>query len=311
MYNYKFIEHRKGWYWFSAILVALSLTSIIVFGFNYGLDFTGGSLLEVEFNGPRPDIAAVEKIYVDTSIGEPQVQPSGNDKYIIRSSQLAEDQHQAILGALRGAEPTSTATSTATTTVTTLTELRFESIGPTIGQELKRRAIYAIVFVLIAIVAYLSYAFRRASRPVASWKYGTAAIIALAHDVIILAGVFSVLGHFLYIKVDSLFVTAILTLLGFSVHDTIVTLDRVRENLTHKQDLTFADLVNVSINETLTRSINTSVTTLFALIAIYFFGGETTKHFSLALIIGIIVGTYSSIFIASPLLVTAYRLQKK
>ncbi|HLD27489.1 MAG TPA: protein translocase subunit SecF, partial [Patescibacteria group bacterium] len=190
------------------------------------------------------------------------------------------------------------------------TELRFDSIGPTIGNELKRKSFYAIIVVLLAIILYIAYAFRKVSKPVESYKYGAAAIIALIHDLLIIIGVFAVLGHFLNVQIDSYFVTALLTILGFSVHDTIVTFDRTRENLKRHQDKTFEEVVNLSVNETIIRSLNTSLTTVFVLLAIFLFGGETIRYFVLALALGLIVGTYSSIFLASPLLMIWYRLKK-
>ena len=162
---------------------------------------------------------------------------------------------------------------------------------------------------LVFIVLYIAYAFRKVSKPVASWKFGIAAIIALTHDILVIAGIFAALGYFLNIEVDSLFVTALLTILGFSVHDTIVTFDRTRENLFKNNNKSFSEIVNISVNQTIVRSINTSVTTLLVLLAIYFFGGESIKNFVLALVLGVIIGTYSSIFLASPLL-TIWRKRK-
>ncbi len=190
-------------------------------------------------------------------------------------------------------------------------EKRFESVGPVIGQELRSRSLWAIVVVLLMIILYIAYAFRKVSRPVASWRYGLAAIIALIHDVTIPAGFFAVLGHYLGVEVGLLFVTALLTILGFSVHDTIVVFDRIRENLRKGVAGDFENTVEVSINQTISRSINTSLTVILTLLAVYLFGGETTKYFALTLIIGVFFGTYSSIFIASPLLVSWERYRQK
>lgn len=184
-------------------------------------------------------------------------------------------------------------------------ERRFDTIGPTIGQELRTKSLIAIALVILLIVSYIAFAFRSVSQPLASWKYGATTVVALIHDVIIPAGFFAVAGRFLGFEVDTLFVTAVLTILGFSVHDTIVVFDRIRENLkrpSFRGD--FEALVNQSVRETLVRSLNTSLTVILALAAVYFFGGVSTKVFSVTLIVGIVVGTYSSIFIASPLLVT-------
>ena len=185
-------------------------------------------------------------------------------------------------------------------------ELSFETVGPTVGQELKQRSITALIIVLLAIIAYISFTFRKVSKPVPSWRYGVVAVVALLHDVLIPIGVFAVLGHYLDVKIDILFVTAALTVLGFSIHDTIVVFDRIRENIIRHPGKTFEETVNKSVNQTLARSINTSLTALIVLLAVFLFGGVTIKYFVLMLILGIVCGTYSSIFIASPLLVSWY-----
>jgi preprotein translocase subunit SecF len=184
----------------------------------------------------------------------------------------------------------------------------FDSIGPILGAEALRKALVSIVLVILGIVLFITFVFRKVSEPVSSWKYGLVAIIALIHDVIIPTGVFSILGHFYGYEIDTLFVTAILVILGFSVHDTIVVFDRVRENLRlSSAKKPFIEVVGESINQTIVRSVNTSLTTLIALLVLYFYGGSSTEHFSLALIIGIAAGTYSSIFVGSALLVTIER----
>ncbi len=184
-------------------------------------------------------------------------------------------------------------------------------MGPLLGTEALRKALVSIVLVILAIVLFIAFAFRKVSQPISSWKYGVVAIIALIHDVIIPTGVFSVLGHYAGYEVDTLFVTALLVVLGFSVHDTIVVFDRVRENLGHaKANKPFSEIVGESISQTFTRSINTSMTTLLALVVLYFVGGQSTQHFSLALIVGIVAGTYSSVFLGSPLLVTIWKWQE-
>lgn len=192
------------------------------------------------------------------------------------------------------------------------TQLSVDFINSSVSKELKTKSLNAIVIAIASIMAYIAWAFRRVSRPVQSWKYGAGAVIALAHDILITAGVFSLLGHFYGIEVGIPFIAALLTILGFSVHDTIVVYDRTRENLlrtSHKEP--FADVVNRSLNETLVRSINTSFTVVITLLAIYLFGGVSIKYFALALLVGVTFGTYSSIFIASALLVTSYNLTVK
>ncbi|MFH0873327.1 MAG: protein translocase subunit SecF, partial [Candidatus Komeilibacteria bacterium] len=194
---------------------------------------------------------------------------------------------------------------------TDFTELRFESIGPVIGQELRTKSIWSIIAVLIAIILYIAFAFRKVSRPVASWKYGVAAVIALAHDLITAVGIYALAAHFMRWEVDGLFITALLTILGFSVHDTIVTFDRTRELLHRTHDDNYEHVVNSAVNQTIIRSLNTSITALLVLTALFLFGGSSTKHFIFTLLVGIFIGTYSSIFIASPIVVLWNREGKK
>jgi preprotein translocase subunit SecF len=189
------------------------------------------------------------------------------------------------------------------------TESSYTSVGPTIGNELRQNAFWELLLVTLGIVLYIAYAFRKVTRPVTSWRFGWAAIIALVHDLFVVIGIFSILGHFFHVEVDSLFVTAVLTVLGFSVHDTIVVFDRIRENLRTEAGRSLEDVVNHSINQTVVRSLNTSLTVLFVLLSLLLFGGDTIRYFVLALFIGIIAGTYSSIFIASPILVLWQRWQ--
>jgi preprotein translocase subunit SecF len=293
---YNIIEKRKTWFTFSGILVLVAITALSIWGLRLGIDFTGGSLLEISYQNERPSTQQIEESLVDLELQTVKIQPSGDKEYIIRFEEIDETTHQGIIAKLgeiqlEGVEENQ------------LTENRFESIGPVIGNELKSKAVKSIIIVLLFIVFYIAYAFRKISKPVASWKYGISAIVALTHDILIITGVFAVLGHFMRVEVDSLFVTALLTILGFSIHDTIVTFDRTRENLFKNDDKPFEEIVNISVNQTIVRSLNTSVTTLFVLLAIYIFGGESIKNFVLALILGVIIGTYSSIFVASPLLV--------
>jgi preprotein translocase subunit SecF len=337
MYHFNIIEKTKTWYTISSALIILSLASLLIFGLNLGIDFTGGSMLDIEFNEiSRPTINEMKVALTDFELSNLKIQPTGDAGYIIRMQNITEETHQDILKTLNekfaiieeveNIESTEDVSSEAvqveangeveieTVFLTdeekvknVITEKRFDSIGPVIGEELKEKSIWAMIIVLIAIVLYIAYVFRKVSKPVESWKYGISAIIALAHDVIIIMGVFSVLGYFMHAEIDAFFISALLTILGFSVNDTIVTFDRVRENLHKKQHLTFKELINTSINETITRSINTSLTTFMVLLSVFIFGGETIRFFVLALILGVLVGTYSSIFIASPLLLFWYK----
>lgn len=287
------IAKSKLWIGFSAIFMVVSVALLVMWGLRLGIDFTGGSLLEVEYGTERPSIAAVQEALAPLAIGTVNIQPVGDAGHLLRFKDITEEQHRAMLEVLEAAAPGDGEA---------VEELRFETVGPSIGEELKDKSFQAAVVVLIIIVAYIAWAFRRVSRPVASWKYGVVAIIALFHDVLITLAVFAALGKFLNVEIDTAFVAAILTVLGYSVNDTIVVFDRIRENLP-KSNEDFAGTVNTALNQTLVRSFNTSFTTLLVLIAIFFFGGESIKYFVLALIIGIGSGTYSSIFLASPLVV--------
>lgn len=295
----RIVRHRRYWFALSTLLVAVSIVAVAVWGLRLGIDFTGGSLIELQFTGARPEKAAVEAEIKQASIDRAQLQPLGDTGFLARLPFIDASAHTVLTGRLQKAFGD------------TWREERFETIGPSVSNELKTNTFYAIVLVSLAIVLYVAWAFRRVSEPVNSWKYGVCAIISLLHDIIIPTGVFAALGRFAGTEVDVLFVTALLTILGYSVNDTIVTFDRIRENLLKRRHDVFDDIVDDSIDETVSRSINTTLTTLLALIAVYFFGGETTRSFALALIIGITSGAYSSIFLASPLLVAWHRWQGK
>ena len=281
------IGHKYTFLTFSGLLVLGSIIIIALWGLKLGIDYTGGSLLEIEFKDKRMEVDELKKKMDGLSLENVIIQPAGEKGVILRFKDIDENTHQALLQSLEGSE-----------------EKRFDSIGPVIGNELKKKSVTALLLALVAIVLYIAFAFRQVSRPVSSWKYGLAAILALVHDVTIPIGVFALLGHFWGVEVDTLFITALLTILGFSVHDTIVVFDRIRENLRKlKSPEPYELTVNRSVNETITRSINTSLTILLVLLMVIVLGGETTKFFALTLILGIIFGTYSSIFVASPILV--------
>lgn len=290
------IQHRRIFYAISGTLFLASILALIIWGLRFGIDFTGGSLLQIEYKIQRPSNSQIEQNLADLKLGAVNIQPVGTSNVILRMKDIDEETHQKILTALGGQAA--------------IDEKSFESVGPVIGQELKSRAIYAIITVLIMIIAYIAWAFRKVTKPVASWRYGVAAVVALFHDVIIPTGFFSALGHFFGIEVGLLFVTALLTILGFSVHDTIVVFDRIRENLRKGVAKDFDTTAEVSVNQTLGRSINTSLVVLLTMLAIFIFGGESTKYFSLVLIVGLFFGTYSSIFIASTLLVSWERYRQ-
>lgn len=294
---YNIIGHRKIWFAFSAILVGISLVSFATWGLKYSVDFTGGSMESLSFE-KKPANQEINDVFKALNLEAPSIKTAENNITVLRYQTVDEETHQKILAALKEK-------------LGNVEEKSFDSIGPVIGQELKSKSITAIIVVIVGIAAYVAWAFRKVSKPVDSWKYGVITIIALLHDVIIPIGVFSILGHYQGVEVDASFIAAILTILGYSVNDTIVVFDRTRENLLRYWTKDFITTVNNSVNETLARSFNTTLTTLFALIAIYLFGGDTIKYFALAMIIGLTVGAYSSIFVASPLLVTWHNLTLK
>ncbi len=292
----------------SSMLVVASFAAITVWGLKLGIDFTGGSFLEVDFPRGAPTISDVRARLQGMDLGTLTVQSSGGSQMILRFKTIDEPTHQEIVRRLgTGRAPAISASAEKSPKApeqSPVIERRFDTVGPTIGQELRSRSLVALAVASIAIILYIAWAFRRVSKPVSSWKYGIAAVVALLHDVVIPAGVFAVLGHVSGLEVDALFITAMLTIMGFSVHDTIVVFDRTRENLQKlKRAELFETTVNRSINETLARSITTSLTVLFVLGALFVFGGATVHSFVLALLIGVAFGTYSSIFVASPLLV--------
>ena len=301
------IKIRKIWYTFSALAFIAAIVATILWGLNFGIDFTGGGLMEVSFTEQRPTHQAVTDALVSIGLNNTSIQPVGDQGLILRFKDVDEETHQKILTTLEEAFDKNTDGSDRGT----FEEKKFSSIGPIMGQELKTKTIWALILANIAIIIYVGLAFRKVSRPVASWKYGVIAVIALIHDVFITVGFFAFFGHFYGIEINAPFIAALLTILGFSVHDTIVVFDRTRENLTKQHGEDFEAIVEKSVNQTITRPINTSLTVLLTLFSIMIFGGPTIRDFVLALIIGVTFGTYSSIFVASPLLVTWERFSAK
>lgn len=284
------VRYRKWWYTFSAILIIPGTISLIVHGLNLGIDFTGGTLLEVKV----PGVTQTQQVreVVGTNYGEPTIQSTGQESYQVRVKEITPEQQNELVSALAqrygaGVE-----------------RLRVETVGPVIGADITRRAFLSVVLGSLLIVLYIAYSFRNVPKPASGWRFGATTILTLLHDILFTLGVFSLLGYYAGVVIDANFVAAILTVLGFSVHDTIVVFDRIRENLVRGQGNTFEDTVNFSIVQTMVRSINTSFTVILVLSAMYFFGGESIQHFVLALLIGIAIGTYSSIFNAAPILVT-------
>lgn len=280
------IKHRKIYLTISIILFLTSLFVLMFWGLKFGIDFTGGSLIEVNFIEERMSNQEIQEKLASLNLGEINIQPTGDKGVILRMKDIDEKTHQGILTKLNNHQ-----------------EERFESIGPLIGKELKNKAIWAIGLSLLVIILYIAWAFRKVYKPVASWQYGLVAIVALFHDIFITLGFFAFLGYFKEVEIGLPFVAAFLTILGYSVNNSIVIFDRVRENVLKTNWNNFKQVVNESINQSMTRCLNTALTTLFVLLAVFFLGGESIKYFSLALIVGIIIGTYSSIFITGSLIV--------
>jgi len=278
---------------FSVILTVMAIVATFSYGLRLGVDFKGGSVMELEFTSSLPQISEVQQTLGSMALKEISINHAGTNGMIIKTEELDEARHQQVLGKLQSQFG-----------INNIIEKRFDSIGPTIGQELKSKSITAIIIVLIAVIVYIALVFRKLSRTLSPWAMGISAVVALIHDVSIPVGVFAVLGKFYNVEIGAIYLAAALTILGYSVSDTVVVFDRVRENIVRgkaKED--FGTTVHHSIMQTLSRSLNTTFTTLLALIAIYLFGGDSVKYFALALIIGVFLGAYSSIFIASPVLV--------
>lgn len=295
--QFNFTKYSKIYYIISGILIIASVVSLSVYGLKFGIEFAGGSNMQVEFTNTRPSNEQIQNTLKNFSLGDIIVQPTGAKGAILQFKGIDEATHQQILTELNKETP--------------VTEKSFQYIGPSVGQELRNKTELAIVLALLAITVYISFAFRKVSRPVSSWKYGVTSLIALFHDILIPLGVFSVLGHLYNVEITIPIIAALLTILGFSVHDTIVIFDRLRENILRRGMGEFEETVNWSLNQTLGRSISTVFTVELVLVALYLLGGETLKYFALSLIIGITSGAYSSIFIASPLLVTWYKWSLK
>jgi preprotein translocase subunit SecF len=293
------ITYKKIFIGISLFFVAASIAAIAVFGLNFGIDFKGGSSLELSYTSVRPDIESIKSSLVNAGFGDVLVQAVGANGVVIKSRDLTENERATVvsLASLNGSSP--------------VEQKSFTTVGPSVGSELKKKAIASIILVLIAIILFVAYAFRKVSYPVSSWKYGLVVIVALIHDISIPTGVFAILGHYGGVEVDTLFIVALLTTLGLSVSDTIVVFDRVRENLANKTTKSFPELVGESLSQTFARSINTSLVVLLMVLSLVFFGPESTQLFSIVLAIGMFFGVYSSIFLASPLLVLAEKYQKK
>ncbi len=279
---------KYKWFYFALSFLVLipGVFSLIKYGLRLSIDFTGGTLLEIQAEN-HPDFAQIAS---SQGLDLSSVQPSAADTYLLRLKPITSEQNEKFKSAIAQSSGE-------------VVEKRFETVGPVVGRQLAQKALLALVVASLAIVAYIAWSFRHIPAPYSSWKFGVSAVVALLHDALVVLGVFSLLGHFYHVEIDALFVTAVLTVIGFSVHDTIVVFDRIRENLPKMAGKSFPEIVDFSLSETLVRSLNTSVTVLLTLLALLLFGGESIRWFIVALLVGITSGTYSSIFNAAPLLV--------
>ncbi len=294
------VTYRKYFYAFSVILTALSIAAIATFGLKPGIEFTGGAILEINYLAGRPSVDTLKVELAKLEWQGTLVQETGENGFLIRTKPISESERVRLINAasFSGSQG--------------LDVVRFDSVGPTIGAELRQKAWIAITLMILAIVFFIAFAFRHVSTPVSSWVYGFTTIIALVHDVLIPTGLYVTFGHFFIdAQIDVLFITAILTVLGFSVHDSIVVFDRTRENLKLNVSKKFEETVGQAISQTFSRSINTSLTVVLVTFALYLVGSEATKNFALTLTVGVIAGTYSSIFLGSPLLVTIANWQAR
>ncbi len=280
------MKYRKIWFGISLAIIVPGVISMFLWGLRLGIDFTGGSMMEIKGS---QDIAKVTSIVRGDGVEVSSVQKTGANSLIVRTKEMSEAKHRDVKKKLSDALK--------------VQETQYETVGPTVSKDLTMKAFELIAFASVLIVLFLAYSFRKVPKPVSSWQFGVCAIIALLHDVLVMLGVFSILGHFLGIEIDSMFVVAALTVIGFSVHDTIVVFDRIRENLIKRGSDDFEELANDSVLETFSRSLNTSFLTFLVLLTLFLLGGESTRIFVLALLVGIATGTYSSIFNASPMLV--------
>ncbi len=294
------IQQRKYAYTFSFIVMVLSVVALSIWGLRLGIDFKGGTLLEVQFTiDPTPEVSQVTEVLEPIGLQSLTVQPTEDQAILLRYLSSDENANDQVLEKLKGLDAD-------------VKQLRTNFIGGSVSSQIKRNAITGVILAVIGIALYIAWAFRRVSAPVTSWEYGLGAIIALGHDILVTLGVFAVLGKFYGIEVGVPFIAALLTILGYSVNDTIVVYDRVRENLLREHGKTdFEETVNRSLNQTLGRSVNTSMTVIITLLAITIFGGESIRYFSLAILVGVTFGTYSSIYVASALLVTRYKMKLK
>lgn len=287
------INHRGFFFWLTGLLLVASLGAIFAYGLPLGIDFTGGSLMQVQYANTRPAVTDIEKQIAPLALGAVSVRAVGTDAISIRTRTQTPAEHDAVLAAI---------SSTASTT-----ELAYTSVGPALGSQFANKALWAIFAVILVIMLYIAFAFRKVSKPLPSWGYGLTVVAMLVIDIIVPTGFYAAYCHFTGAEVDSLFIVALLSLLGYCVNDVIVIFDRIREhlarNLRENKKESFEDTIGKSISETMTRSINTALTVVLALLALIFLGADTTRNFALVMLVGVVAGTFSSIARSAPLLI--------
>ncbi|MBP9816759.1 MAG: protein translocase subunit SecF [Candidatus Pacebacteria bacterium] len=297
------IKYRAFFLWLTGAFLAVAIGAIVFLGLPLSIDFTGGSLIEVEYQTERPDILTLKEQVSVVPLGEVSLRESGERGVVLRSRTLSPEEHDAVIAALSqgGTNP--------------VTELRSNSIGPSMGSELAIKALYALGAVILTIMLYIAWAFRKVSKPVPSWGYGIIVVLMLMIDIIVPTGFYAILAHYTGAQVDVLFVVALLALLGYCVNDVIVIFDRIREHLKLNEEKNikeeFEVTIGKSIDETMGRSINTALTVVLALLAIIFWGPEVTRNFALTIFVGVVIGTFSSICRSAPLLIPLVKVFAK
>ena len=295
---YRIIKNSKFWFIFSGILTVISIIAIITFGLKWGIDYTGGTVIEIQSSNANK-VSLIKDVLSQQKITDYQLSETGTNIINLKLPTLTNDQHLAFQAA-------------ATAKISDYTESEYNTVGPTIGKDLETKSIWAIVIASIGIILFIAFAFRKVPKPLSSWKFGVSAVIALIHDLLITTGLVAILGHFFaWMQIDALFITAMLTIMGFSVHDTIVVYDRLRENFIRNPREEIELTAEKSINQTLARSINTSLTTIIVLCCLLVLGSDSLRHFIVTLIFGFTIGTYSSIFVASPIVVRWHKSMKR
>ena len=284
-----FLKYKNFFLVFSSLVIITCAVLMVIWPLKPSIEFTGGSVLEIKYQDNRPANQEVQDKIKDLNLGDVAIQQVEDKGLILRMQSTSEDIHQKVVEKLKETG--------------NFEEQSFESIGPVVGKELYQKTVLLVIVSLIAMLLYIAFAFRNVPGPVSPWIYGLASFLILTHDVVVPLGVFSVLGKVYGIQVTIPIITALLTVVGYAINNVIVVYDRTRENLLRTRNINFAEIANISINQTLSRQINTSLAVLFPLFAMYFISGVALKYFSLALILGIITGTYSSIFLATPMLV--------